>query len=1224
MSRLHFWTCTLTLALFALMVLIPFSGNVSASPVSGWGTSLSIDTLDGIVDAPSISVNPNGYAVVAWSQKIEWYRHVFASIYSPGEGWSSPFQLSETYWDDPPQISTAIDDQADALVVYGGLSRSYSHLTGWGSSNQIGTDIYSHALAMGPQGDAVLIFSIYNASIDKNQLCFRNYQKGLGWTTEGKIFQEGAVQILYPTVGIDQRGRVIAAWTMGDSLSQLLYVSCYDGAVWTPIQLISPSSAFYAIDPELAINSNGDAVLAYSNWWGYWEGNHGIWASQYSSGIWTVGVGISSSEGVSVGSWDCAIDAQGDAWVVWDQMNGQLSRINWNRYLNGTGWGQSGEVGAAEGLGSAFYDDTTDVGDQYNPQVALGSADDAVATWVQLNDPTIWPYDYLVISNRYEAGGWRGEERLGRCTLADKGVGIGVDQSDRAIAAWNLDSDIQVCHYSQEAGAPSAPRCFHVEAGDLIVNLSWSPPLDDGGMGVIGYKIYRSNGSGDICIGSLSADITSLTDADVVNGVTYRYSASAMNVNGEGIKCVEMFALPSGPPGVPRDVSFSHIAGDIFISWSPPESDGGTPIQGYHIYRGITPETMELYYNLPAVSSYWSDSIYQGMTCYYSISAYNLRCEGPWSEKFMVHNDGPPDPPMNLTVAVQVSRNSVEWTPPLESDAPVSGYKVYWSVMSLDPMLLISVNSTTFQVYHEGISDGLFYSYWVSAVSAIGEGSKAGPVTVQGIAPTFTFISPPLGSSWICGETMNISWTSKYVGDNVRLEWGLLVVEFERTLIIANSTPNDGEFQWIIPNMMPSNAYRVMIVDVASPGVFSFSEYIEIEANPSTAPITKVTLSGPQITPPYYVGAVAVTINATDPGGEGVDYTEYLPGGGNWIRYQAPFIVSGSLNLYFRSVDKGGAIESVKTCSILIDLQDPSITVISPGEGEVVGPYAKIYATASDDSSGLTYFKVSIDGGDWEFAGPSWYLPIEGSFAEGAHVAHYVARDNAGRVTEYNRSFTVDLSRPYVLASSPQGTGVSVMSNLTIEFSKSMRIDTVVISGLFQDSIWGNWGECTWLGKELTISLDTPLLFGNSYQISISGMDSIGNDMYEPFFWNFTTTLGFWGEVRDENQNAVPNVTVEVWANGSLLATISTDLTGRYAVACSVGNYTIITHTLQGEELVQVVNVGFGQNNSLMTIVKTGVTPAPDDGGLLIVTIGVIMVTGSLGAVILARRKWRR
>jgi hypothetical protein len=89
------------------------------------------------------------------------------------------------------------------------------------------------------------------------------------------------------------------------------------------------------------------------------------------------------------------------------------------------------------------------------------------------------------------------------------------------------------------------------------------------------------------------------------------------------------------------------------------------------------------------------------------------------------------------------------------------------------------------------------------------------------VTPTITVISPNGGEFWIAGTTEQIQWTSQGVTGNVKIEYFNDI----SWISIVDDTANDGSYDWLIPND-PSNAARVQISSVSSPGISDISDAI--------------------------------------------------------------------------------------------------------------------------------------------------------------------------------------------------------------------------------------------------------------------------------------------------------------------------------------------------------------------------------------------------------------
>ncbi|HUP14459.1 MAG TPA: S8 family serine peptidase [Acidimicrobiia bacterium] len=179
--------------------------------------------------------------------------------------------------------------------------------------------------------------------------------------------------------------------------------------------------------------------------------------------------------------------------------------------------------------------------------------------------------------------------------------------------------------------APAAPTLTAV-ADASAVDLSWTAPAD-GGSSITGYNIYRGTSSGSASLYATVGDVLAYTDTVVTPGVTYYYQVTAVNDIGEGSRSNEVSVIPLAPPGAPDNVSAATASRGkgVVLSWSEPSLDGGSPVTGYLIYRGISPGEEALLVEVGTVTNYQDRSTSKSVVYYYRISAVNAVGEGDLS-----------------------------------------------------------------------------------------------------------------------------------------------------------------------------------------------------------------------------------------------------------------------------------------------------------------------------------------------------------------------------------------------------------------------------------------------------------------------------------------------------------------------------------------------------------------------------------------------------------------
>ncbi|CAH1802732.1 unnamed protein product [Owenia fusiformis] len=136
--------------------------------------------------------------------------------------------------------------------------------------------------------------------------------------------------------------------------------------------------------------------------------------------------------------------------------------------------------------------------------------------------------------------------------------------------------------------APSTPKISEIFKDSCVV--SWQPPSTDGGTPVTGYVIERRTSANMRWVKATTEHVvdTKLKLSDLIEDKEYEVRVFAENKVG--------LSDPSSPsvpftardpwdrPGRPGQPKITEITGkSVSLSWSPPMSDGGSPVIGYMV-----------------------------------------------------------------------------------------------------------------------------------------------------------------------------------------------------------------------------------------------------------------------------------------------------------------------------------------------------------------------------------------------------------------------------------------------------------------------------------------------------------------------------------------------------------------------------------------------------------------------------------------------------------------
>jgi len=175
-------------------------------------------------------------------------------------------------------------------------------------------------------------------------------------------------------------------------------------------------------------------------------------------------------------------------------------------------------------------------------------------------------------------------------------------------------------------------------------------------------------------------------------------------------------------------------------------------------------------------------------------------------------------------------------------------------------------------------------------------------------------------------------------------------------------------------------------------------------------PVTKISLNGPVGDNDWFTSDVTVTLSATD--NTEVYKTEYSFDRITWTTYLKPFIITteGNIIVYYKSTDKAGNPESIKTKTIKIDKTIPTCSTTSPSPGsEIKSSTITVTWTGFDATSGISHYEIKMDGGPWIDVGLNITYTFTG-VGDGSHAIQVKAFDKAGLSKQDSVEFIVNTS----------------------------------------------------------------------------------------------------------------------------------------------------------------------------------------------------------------------
>ncbi|KAK2842086.1 hypothetical protein Q5P01_012286 [Channa striata] len=296
----------------------------------------------------------------------------------------------------------------------------------------------------------------------------------------------------------------------------------------------------------------------------------------------------------------------------------------------------------------------------------------------------------------------------------------------------------------ERPGPPSDLSVDEVSAD--FVSLSWKAPQYTGGCQLSNYVVEKRD-TGSTVWQTVSSTVarTSIRISRLTQGTEYQFHVAAENRYGRS-QFVESEPIvaqyPFKPPGPPTNLHVLQASKSLMIiAWSKPDSDGGSPITGYHIECKDQSSILWTKLNRSPVTEnqFKVTSVEEGLTYEFRVCAENMAGVGPCSKASEpVAARDQCDPPRNLTVTnITNSSVSLSWDKPeYDGGAKIIGYVVEHKELPDSCWLkcnFTNLQETFFEV--TGLTEGQQYDFRVIAKNSAelfsAPSETTGLVTVQ-------------------------------------------------------------------------------------------------------------------------------------------------------------------------------------------------------------------------------------------------------------------------------------------------------------------------------------------------------------------------------------------------------------------------------------------------------------------------------------------------------------
>ena len=383
--------------------------------------------------------------------------------------WSAPEMLEHDSAASDFAPSVAMNAAGNGMAIWckhDGLhvqlwTRRYTASDGWGPEELMRTDeaagISFPSIAVDGRGCAI---AVWRRTGDRRcGIWVNRYVPRQGWSGPGPLVFEEVGEVFDPRIAMNERGDAMVVWQHSSAERNTVWTCRHAvGTGWAPPVLATHHSVSDACAPRVAMDALGNAMVV----WRQFDGaSTSIWANlhELDRGWGVADVLDVEQEGTAFDP-QIVMNASGTAIAMWTQSGRQQSRIHACHYQKGRGWGRTVRVGHQ-------HDKTVLVA-----QLAMDDRGNALAVWGEQDGKRL-----VVCASRYQAGGsWSLPSKIDRDATSGAGNSLDpqlvMDGHGNAVALWQqvngVERGIWASRYAPGVGWTHASELSLRKKGDAF------------------------------------------------------------------------------------------------------------------------------------------------------------------------------------------------------------------------------------------------------------------------------------------------------------------------------------------------------------------------------------------------------------------------------------------------------------------------------------------------------------------------------------------------------------------------------------------------------------------------------------------------------------------------------------------------------------------------------------------------------------------------------------